>query len=176
VLAWAATTVVSIVAAPIVEPMCVEVWVQQPLVQPPLVQQWRPRITMAAIITVLGAGIIRIRPAIELHRDADKAGYVLSKRRVGKSAKRRAHQSVSGTSDVPLSAAQDRRRSVFLYACVRRPWQRSVNALRCMNAWSIRAFTPVFDGLWRFAPLSTLRLLGRISRTPSRRKIGPRRG
>jgi hypothetical protein len=74
VLAWAATMVVSIVEAPIVGPMCVEVWVQQLLVQPPLVQQWRPRITMAAIITVLGAGIIRIRPAIELHRDADKAG------------------------------------------------------------------------------------------------------
>jgi hypothetical protein len=78
VLAWAAITVAPIVAAPIVGPMCVEVWVQQQLVQPPLVQQWRPRITMAAIITVLGAGIIRIRPAIELHRDADKAGCVLS--------------------------------------------------------------------------------------------------
>ena len=65
-------------AAPIVGPMCVEVWVQQQLVQPPLVQQWRPRITMAAIITVLGAGIIRIRPAIELHRDADKASCVVS--------------------------------------------------------------------------------------------------
>jgi hypothetical protein len=114
VLAWAATTVVSIVAAPIVGPMCVEAWVQQLLVQPPLVQQWRPRITTAAIITVLGAGIIRIRPAIERHRDADKAGCVLSELRVGKSAKRRAHQSVSGIYDVPLSAAQDRRRSGFL--------------------------------------------------------------
>jgi hypothetical protein len=70
--------VVSIVAAPIVGPMCVEVWVQQLLVQPPLVQQWRPRITMAAIITVLRAGIIRIRPAIELHCDADKAGGAIS--------------------------------------------------------------------------------------------------
>jgi len=37
-----------------------------------LVQQWRPRITMAAIITVLPAGIIRIRPAIEPHHDAEK--------------------------------------------------------------------------------------------------------
>jgi hypothetical protein len=130
VLAWAATTAVSIVAAPIVGPMCVEVWVQQLLVQPPLVRQWRPRITMADIITVLGAGIIRIRPAIELHRDADKAGCVLSKRSVGKSAKRRAHQSVSGTSDVPLSAAQDRRRSAFLHARARRPRQRFVEPLR----------------------------------------------
>jgi hypothetical protein len=78
VLAWAAITVAPIVAAPIVGPMCVEVWVQQQLVQPPLVQQWRPRITMAAIITVLRAGIIRIRPAIELHRDADKASRVVS--------------------------------------------------------------------------------------------------
>jgi hypothetical protein len=51
--------------------------VQPPWVQPPLVQQWRPRITMAAIITVLRAGIIRIRPAIELHRNADKAGCVV---------------------------------------------------------------------------------------------------
>ena len=76
-LAWAATTVVSIVAAPIVGPMCVEVWVQQLLVQPPLAQQWRPRITMAAIITVPRAGIIRIRPAIELHRDTDKAHCVV---------------------------------------------------------------------------------------------------
>jgi hypothetical protein len=58
--------------------MCVEVWVQPPLAQPPLVQQWRPRITMAAIITVPRAGIIRIRPAIELHRDADKARCVIS--------------------------------------------------------------------------------------------------
>lgn len=74
VLAWAATTVVSIVEAPIVGPMCVEVWVQQLLVQPPLAQQWRPRITMAAITTVLRAGIIRIRPAIELYRDTDEAG------------------------------------------------------------------------------------------------------
>jgi hypothetical protein len=38
----------------------------------------------------------------------------LSKRRAGKGAERRAHQSVSGSSDVPLSAARDRRRSVFL--------------------------------------------------------------
>lgn len=65
VLAWAATMVVSIVEAPIVGPMCVEVWVQQLLVQPPLARQWRPRITMAAIITVLRAGIIRIRLAID---------------------------------------------------------------------------------------------------------------
>lgn len=72
VFAW-----VPIMAAPIVGPMCVEVWVQQPLAQPPLVQQWRPRITMAAIITALRAGIIRIRPAIELHRDPDKAGCVV---------------------------------------------------------------------------------------------------
>jgi hypothetical protein len=78
VLAWAATMVVSIVEAPIVGPMCVEVWVQQLLVQPPLAQQWRPRITMAAIITVLGAGIIRIRPAIELHRETDKADCAVS--------------------------------------------------------------------------------------------------
>ena len=77
-LAWAATMVVSIVAAPIAGPMCVEAWVQQLLVQPPLVQQWRPRITMAAIITVLRAGIIRIRPAIELHRETDKAGCAVS--------------------------------------------------------------------------------------------------
>ena len=28
-----------------------------------------------------------------------------------------------------------------------------------MNAWSIRAFTPAFDGLWRCAPLTTLHLL-----------------
>ena len=69
--------VVSIVAAPIVGPMCVEVWVLQRLVQPPLAQLWRPRITMAAIITVLRAGIIRIRLAIELHRNADKAGCVV---------------------------------------------------------------------------------------------------
>ena len=87
-LAWAATTVVSIVAAPIAGPMCVEVWAQRLLVQPPLVQQWRPRITMAAIITVLGAGIIRIRRAIELHRDADKAGYVLSGERAGQGQRR----------------------------------------------------------------------------------------
>ena len=73
VLAWAATMVVSIVEAPIVGPMCVEVWVQQLLVQPLLVQRWRPRITLAAIITVLRAGIIRIRPAIELRRDTDEA-------------------------------------------------------------------------------------------------------
>jgi hypothetical protein len=70
--------VVPIVAAPIVGPMCVEVWVQQLLVQPPLAQQWRPHITMVAIITVLRAGFIRIRPAIELYRDADKAGRVVS--------------------------------------------------------------------------------------------------
>jgi hypothetical protein len=86
VLAWAATTVVSIVAAPIVGPMCVEVWVQQLLAQPPLVQQWRLRITMAAIITVLRAGIIRIRPATKLHRDADKAACVVH----GSEARRRA--------------------------------------------------------------------------------------
>ena len=79
-LAWAVTTVVSIVAAPIVAPMCVEVWVQQLLVQPPLAQQWRPRITMAAIITVPRAGIIQIRPAIEPRRDADEAGRVVSGR------------------------------------------------------------------------------------------------
>jgi hypothetical protein len=73
VLASAATMAVSIVEAPIVGPMCGEVWVQQPLVQPPLARQWRPRITMAAIITVPRAGIIRIRPAIELRRDTDEA-------------------------------------------------------------------------------------------------------
>ena len=77
VFASAAITVVSIVAAPIVGPMCVEVWVPQLLVQPPSAQRWRPRITMAAIITVLRAGIIRIRPAIELHCNADKAGCVV---------------------------------------------------------------------------------------------------
>ena len=68
--------VVSIVAAPIVGPMCVEVWVLQRLVQPPLAQLWRPRITMAAIITVLRAGIIRIHLAIELHYAADKVDCV----------------------------------------------------------------------------------------------------
>jgi hypothetical protein len=78
VLAWAAIMAVSIVEAPTVGPMCVEVWRRVLLVQPPLVQQWRPRITMAAIITVPRAGIIRIRPAIELHRDADKAGCVVN--------------------------------------------------------------------------------------------------
>jgi hypothetical protein len=78
--------VVPIVAAPIVGPMCVEVWAQQLLVQPLLVQRWRPRITMAAIITVLRAGIIRIRPAIELHRDTDEAGCVVH----GSEARRRA--------------------------------------------------------------------------------------
>ena len=36
-----------------------------------------------------------------------------------------------------------------------------------MNAWSIRAFTPVFDGLRRFAPLSTLRLLDYLSGFPT---------
>jgi hypothetical protein len=46
--------------------------------------------------------------------------------RAGKGAPRRAHQSVSGSSDVPLSAAQDRGRRVFLHACAGRPWQRSV--------------------------------------------------
>jgi hypothetical protein len=76
VLAWAAIMVVSIVEAPIVGPMCVEVWVQRLLVRPPLAQQWRLRITMAAIITVLRAGIIRIHPAIELHYDADKVDSV----------------------------------------------------------------------------------------------------
>jgi hypothetical protein len=43
----------------------------------------------------------------------------LSERR-GKGAQRRAHQSVSGSSDVPLSAAQDRRWTGFLRACARR--------------------------------------------------------
>src|SRR6202050_122248 len=33
--------------------------------------------------------------------------------------------------------------------------KRSVPTL-CRAAWSIRAFTPVFDGLWRYAPLPTL--------------------
>jgi hypothetical protein len=77
VLAWAVITVASIVEAPIVGPMCVEVWVQQLLVQPPSVQQWLLRITIAAIITVLRAGIIRIRPVIESHRDADKERCVV---------------------------------------------------------------------------------------------------
>jgi len=36
-------------------------------------------------------------------------------------APRRAHQSISGSSDVPLSAAQDRSWSVFPHARARRP-------------------------------------------------------
>jgi hypothetical protein len=62
-----------------------------------------------------------------INSDAVRYGNAaISKRREGKGAPRRAHQSVSETSDVPLSAAQDRRRSVFLHACARRPRRRSV--------------------------------------------------
>jgi hypothetical protein len=54
-----------------------------------------------------------------------------SKRRVSKGApERRAHQSLSGSSDVPLSAAPDRRWSAFLHACSRRPRQRLVGLSR----------------------------------------------
>jgi hypothetical protein len=82
-----------------------------------------------------------------------------SKRRVGEGAQRRAHRSVSGSSDVPLSAAQDRRWSVFLYACARRSRQRSFDPLRRMNAWARRGACHraalCADPL---APLLTLRL------------------
>jgi hypothetical protein len=40
-------------------------------------------------------------------------GASVSKRRARKAAKRGAHQSVSGSTDVPLSAAQDRRGAFF---------------------------------------------------------------
>jgi hypothetical protein len=48
----------------------------------------------------------------------------------GKGAQRCAHQTVTANSNVPLSSVQDRRWSVFLHACVRRPRQRSAGPLR----------------------------------------------
>src|ERR1700730_3881098 len=47
-----------------------------------------------------------------------------SERRVGKGAQRRAHQTVSGSSNVPPSVAQDRRWSVF-FKRLRSPTGRS---------------------------------------------------
>ena len=87
-----------------------------------------------------------------------------SKRRVDKSAQRRAHQSVSGSSDVPLSAAQGRRWSVFC----------SCPSTAAAIGWTLRwarrgaersgaelAIGPATSGRtrWRFCPL---RLLSRF--------------
>jgi hypothetical protein len=60
--------------------------------------------------------IIEISPVV---KDISTNAEITGKPRPGKGAQRRAHQRVN--SDVPLSAAQDRRRSVFLHARARRP-------------------------------------------------------